>query len=316
MKLIPNLIFIVSFLVSSASYADDNLKMITIGTGNKNAVAYPLVSSICDTFNQYNTHKKVRCVVVSTAGSEENMDGIVSGRFDAGVIKADMEYNAYNGIGVFADKSYRDLRNVVGLHKEYLTMIVKNDSGITGLDDFKNKRIYIGNNGSGSRIMVDKLFSEKGWKDGDFQEIHEEQTDQIYNLFCDNKIDAAIYLVGHPNSIFNKTLTECNAKLISFSRKEIENYVDIFRHVYPATIKKWTYKNQKSDINTIASQLLLAASDKLDEEMVYNFVQIISEHYPEIQRNNPNLKGMPLFGPEINVIPLHKGVVRFHKNSH
>ena len=158
-------------------------------------------------------------------------------------------------------------------------------------------------------------FNETGWKESDFGEIHEESSDQIYNLFCNKKIDAAIYLVGHQNSIFNKTLKECGTKMISFSRREIESYVDIFRHVYPATIKRGTYQNQKGDINTIASQLLLATSEKLDEEMVYNFVQIISEHYPEIQKKNPNLYGASLFGPEINVIPLHKGVARFHKNS-
>ncbi len=53
-----------------------------------------------------------------------------------------------------------------------------------------------------------------------------------------------------------------------------------------------------------------------NEETVYNFVQVISEHYPEIQKKNPNLKGVPFFGPEINVIPLHSGVIRYYKNSH
>jgi TRAP transporter TAXI family solute receptor len=194
-------------------------------------------------------------------------------------------------------------------------MIVKNNSGINQLSDFKNKRIYIGNKGSGSRVMIDKLFAKNGWKGEDFKEVHEEQLEQIYSLFCNNKIDAAIYLVGHPNLIFGKTLAKCGVKLISFSRKEIESYADIFRHVYPSIIKKRTYNTQKSDINTVASQLLLAASDKLDEETVYNFVQIISDHYSEIQNKNPNLQGASLFGSEINGIALHKGVVRFYRNS-
>ena len=315
MKFITNLVYIVPFLLSFASYANDSVKIIKIGTGNKDAVAYPIMSSICDTFNRYNSSKGMSCEAISTGGSEENLNGIISGKYDAGVIKADMEYNAYNGIVIFASKPYRYLRNIMGLHYEYLTMIVRNDSGISEMKDFKNKRIYIGNKGSGSRIMVDKLFAETGWRASDFGEIHEESSDQIYNLLCNKKIDAAIYLVGHPNSIFNKTLKECGTKMISFSRREIESYVDIFRHVYPATIKRGTYKNQKGDINTIASQLLLATSDKLDEEMIYNFVQIISEHYPEIQKKNPNLYGASLFSPEINVIPLQKGVIRFHKNS-
>ncbi len=310
MKLFTKLAFIVPFLLSFSSYADSNAKIIKIGTGNKSAVAYPMMVSMCETFNKYNLNKKVSCVAISTNGSEENMEGVIDGKYDAGVIKADMEYNAYNGIGIFDKKSYRDLRNIIGLHKEYLTILVKKNSNISKLQDFKNKRVYIGNKGSGSRIMVDKLFAEQGWKEDDFQEVHEEPTDQIYNLFCKDQIDAAIYLVGHPNSIFKKTMADCNVKMIGFSRKEIESYTDIFRHIYPATIKKGTYSGQNKDIQTFASQLLLATSATMDEETVYNFVQVISEYYDEIQKKNQNLRDSSLFSAEINSIPLHKGALR------
>lgn len=314
-KYILLLLCVVSFLViSNNSYAQNDVS-INVGTGSKNALAYPIMSSICETFNKYSINKEDRCSAVSTGGSEDNLEGIFSGKYDAGVIKADMSYNAYNGIGVFSGKSYRKLRAIFGLHNEYLTMLVKKNSNIKSLQDFKNKRVYIGNKGSGSRLLVDRLFSNIGWKSVDFKESHEEPADQIYNLFCENKIDAAIYLIGHPNSIFMKTLSECNVQMISFSRKEIESYIDIFRHIYPATIKKGTYKEQKLDINTFASQLLLTTSEDFDEETIYNFVQVISDHYKEIQRKNPTLKGTNLFSSEVNVIPLHKGAARFYKNT-
>lgn len=294
---------------------DNNQKIIKIGTGNKDALAYPILSSICDTFNKNNTYSNVRCQAISTGGSEDNLDGIISKKYDAGVVKSDMEYNAYNGIGVFAGKPYRDLRTIFGLHNEYLTIIVKNGAKIDGLKDFKGRRVYIGNKGSGSRIMVDKLFTVNGWKNQDFKAIHEESSDKIHDLFCNDEIDAAIYLIGHPNNIFARTLKDCDVKLIGFSKQEIEKYVDIFRHISPAVVKKGTYPNQKQDISTFASQLLLASSVDLDEETVYNFVKIISEHYSEIQKNNPNLQEVVLFSPEIKVIPLHKGAIRFYKNS-
>lgn len=164
--------------------------------------------------------------------------------------------------------------------------------------------------------MVDKLFKDIGWKLYNFNELHEEGPNEIYNLFCKNKIDGAIYLVGHPNSIFIKTLNECNTKLISFSQKEIEEYIDSFRHISVSVIKKGTYPNQKQDIHTFSSQLLLATSANLDEKIVYNFVKIVSEHYPELQKKNPALKNVSLFGSEINVIPIHNGVIRFLNNSH
>lgn len=313
MKLTLCLCCIVSFLYSTVAFSQDNKKVITIGTGNKNALAYPVVSAMCDIFNKNNLDNKVSCKAIETGGSEDNLDGIVSGKYDMGVIKADMQYNAYNGVGTFYGKPYRELRTVLGLHNEFLTMIVKNNSKINSFEDFKYKRVYIGNNGSGSRILVDKLLKEIGWNKKDFKAIYEDQPDKIYDLFCQNKIDAAIYLVGHPNDIFTKTLKKCDVKLISFSRKEIESYIDFFPHVSTAVISKRTYKSQNYDINTFASQLLLASSTKIDEKIIYDFVQIMFEHQEELKSKVTILKGTSLFGSQVNVIPFHDGAVRYYK---
>jgi len=312
MKFLVAFICFVSFLITSLSSFAAGAEVINVGTGNVNALAYPIMSSICDTYNKHSVRKGIRCVVTSTSGSEDNLEGIFSGKYNAGVIKADMSYNAYNGIGIFVRNPYRKLRSIFGLHNEYLTILARDDSGIKSLNDFKGRRVYIGNKGSGSRIMVDKLFSKAGWKNEDFQEIHEEPTDRIHDLLCGDKVDAAIYLIGHPNKIFAKTLADCKVKMISFSRKEVESYVDSFRQVYPAVIKKGTYPNQKFDIHTFASQLLLTTSEDFDEELIYNFVQIVSENYKEIQEKNPQLKAMELFSKEVNAIPLHKGAARFY----
>ena len=191
---------------------------------------------------------------------------------------------------------------------------IRTNSNIRDFKDLKNKRVYIGNKGSGSRIMADKLFLEIGWKASDFQEVHEESADKIYNLFCENKIDGAVYLVGHPNVIFTKTLKECDTRLISFSRREIERYIDLFHHITPATVKKGTYFNQNRDVQTFASQLILASSSELDEEVIYNFVRVVAENYPKLQRENPSLRGSDLFGYDANIIPSHKGVSRYYRS--
>jgi TRAP transporter TAXI family solute receptor len=313
MKRTLYLCWIVSILYSGNIFAQNSHKIIKIGTGNKNALAYPVVSAICDIFNKNTLNKTISCKAIETGGSEDNLDGIISGKFDMGVIKADMQYNAYNGVGIFNGKSYRDLRTVFGLHNEFLTMIVKNNSEINNFGDFINKRVYVGNKGSGSRILVDKLFKEIGWTNQDFKEIHEDQADKIYDLFCQNKIDAAIYLVGHPNEIFAKTLKECNIKLISFSRKEIEDYIDFFPHIFTGVITKNTYKNQNNDIHTFVSQLLLASSSKVDEKIIYDFVQVIFEHQEELKSKISILKETSLLGSQTNVIPFHNGAVRYYK---
>lgn len=313
MKLSVYWYLIVSFLYSFNAFSQDNMRIIKIGTGNKNALAYPVVSAMCEVFNKNNINNKVSCQAIETGGSGDNLNGIISGKYDMGVIKADMQYKAYNGVGTFSGKPYRELRTIIGLHNEFLTMIVKNNSQIKSFEDFKGKRVYIGNNGSGSRILVDKLLREVGWSQKDFKAIYEDQPNKIYDLFCQNKIDAAIYLIGHPNDIFSKTLKKCDVKLISFSRSEIQNYIDFFSHISTAIISKGTYKNQNYNINTFASQLLLASSTKVDEKIIYDFVQIIFEHQDELKSKVATLKYVSFFGLQANVIPFHNGAIRYYK---
>lgn len=317
MRKITIFVLTVSFLLTRYAHAEDSSKrVIRIGTGNKSAIAYPTMSAMCDIFNKRNVHRNMSCEAIQTGGSEDNLKGIMSGKYDAGVIKADMEYDAYNGVGAHKGEPYRDLRTVFGLHNEYLTILVRNGSKINSFKDFKGKRVYLGNKGSGSRVMVNKLLKANNWTIGNFKEVFENSADNIKGLFCNNKIDAAIYLVGHPNKIFAETLKECGVKVIGFSRREIEDYVDLFRYASLSKIEKRTYKNQKLDISTLSSQLLLATSSTVEEEVIYSFVQIISENYEEIKTVNPILQNSNLFSSQINVIPLHKGTHRYFRSLH
>jgi len=93
MKFILNFAFIVSFLYSSTLYAENQKRIIRIGTGNKEALAYPIISAICDVFNKNTPDKNISCKAIETGGSEDNLNGIISGKYDLGVIKADMAYN-------------------------------------------------------------------------------------------------------------------------------------------------------------------------------------------------------------------------------
>lgn len=307
MKKVVWLILVVSFLYSRNCLGKE---IIGIGTGSKNALAYPVVKTMCDTYNKYNVYDNLKCYAVETGGSKENLDGIISGAYDAGVVKSDIEYNAYNGIGGNGGKEI-GLRNIFGLHEEYLTLAARKDSGIRNFRDFKGHKVYIGNNGSGSRIMVEKLLNYLGWDRSNFEYVDESESREIGKLFCEKKIDAAIYLVGHPNHIFQEALRKCDINLISFSRRELEEYVDIFRYVKLSKIRKETYKEINEDIETLSSQLMLVTSDRVNEKFIYNFVKIITSHFEEIKKKNKSLEGIDLFDPDVRVIPLHKGSERF-----
>ena len=282
-------ILICCIIIPTLAIASNSNQPITIkiGAGNKNVIAFTTVEKICEIYNKYKKNNNVSCLALETSGSNYNLEKLISGEIDMGVIAADVQYDAYNGIGKFAGKPQRNLKALFGLYMEKFGILVKKNSGINDFHDLPGKRININSVGSGNRVLVDKLFTKNGWKKSDFKEILEEQPRELPNLFCQNKIDAALYLVGHPNGVFTESIEKCGAKLISLNRKEVEDYVELFRYLFPATIEKHTYKGQNQDIKTIGSQLLLVTTDHLDDAVIYDFVQTVFEHYAALQHSPP-----------------------------
>jgi TRAP-type uncharacterized transport system substrate-binding protein len=120
-------------------------------------------------------------------------------------------------------------------------------------------------------------------------------------------------MVGHPNKIFSEILRDCDAQITSFSRVELEGYVEEFGEVYLGKINKNTYKNQDYDLETYKMQLMLSTSSDIDEELIYNFVQIVFDHQDEIKEKISTLKGVDLLGKTTHIIPFHKGAYRYYK---
>ena len=287
-------------------------EVLTIGTGSKKALAYPTIEGVCKIFNKYSTN--YACKPIETRGSEDNLKGITSGKFHMGVLKADMQYNSYNGMGFAQKNPNRSLRSLFGLHMEHLNIIVHKNSNIKDLNNLRGKNIYIGNKGSGSRIFVDRLLQNIGYNYEDFNKVYQGPTKTLEKLLCKQDLDIVLYLIGHPNKTIGNLLNSCDLKMISLPRRDLEKYIGSFLHISIDKIPKGAYRQVSKDLETISSQLVLTTSSNIDEEAINDFVQIIFENYQEIQETVPALKDTRIFDSLLRAgnIPFHPGAKKFY----
>ena len=267
-------------------------KVITIGSGGPAGVYYPIAFSMCEIFNKYNKDKEVICEAKLSPGAAHNIDAVDNGDFDMGIAQYNLQQDAYLGSGSFFGNPHQNLRMLFNLHYEYLTIIVKKDSGINKFSDLKGKKVNVSNPGSGTRILIEQMMKKMGWSFDDFAKIYEEDGSHLNKVLCaDNKADAAIYTIGHPNKAFDFILNKCNTKLISLSKSEIRNLVELDpKYYFAEAIPRKTYKSQRKDINTIAMQIVLFAYKNSDQEIINNFVHIISSHKDELMLEQPVLR--------------------------
>ena len=223
-------------LAMSTGAATAQEKFITIGTGGQTGVYYVVGQSICRLVNRESEKNGLRCTAPSTGASVANINAIKAGDQTMGVAQSDMQYNALEGQDPWKDDPFAGERAVFSIHPEPITVVARADSGIESFDDLKGKRVNIGNPGSGSRATMEIIMDRKGWSMDDFSLASELKAAEQSQALCDNKVDAIIYTVGHPNGSIQEATTSCASKLVPVTGEEIDKLVDENPYYSKATI--------------------------------------------------------------------------------
>ena len=97
----------------SASKTASKTTFVTIGTGGITGVYYPTGGAIAKIVNKKKDTYGIRCTVESTGGSVFNVNAVLAGDLQFGVVQSDRQYQAINGLAEWKDKgSQKDLRAV------------------------------------------------------------------------------------------------------------------------------------------------------------------------------------------------------------
>lgn len=304
-----------TFVATSAVQAET---FVTIGTGGQTGVYYQVGGAICRLVNKGTAKHDIKCTH-TTGGSVANINGIRAGDLDLGVAQSDWQFHAYNGTAPdkFPDGAFKDLRAVFSVHPEPFTVVVRADSGINAFADLKGKRVNIGNPGSGQRGTMEVVMEKMGWTMDDFALASELKSSEQSAALCDNKIDAMIFTVGHPNGSIQEASTSCESKVINVDNDVIQKLASDNDYYAMATIPGGMYKGTDSDVTTFGVGATFVTSTKTSADVVY---QIVKAVFGDIKRFK---KMHPAFGnldPKLMIknnlsAPLHEGAVRYYKEQ-
>jgi TRAP transporter TAXI family solute receptor len=291
---------------------------VTIGTGGQTGVYYVVGGSICRLVNRGTKNHGIKCTH-TTGGSVSNLNGLRSGDLDMGVAQSDWQYHAYNGTAPdkFPEGAYKDLRAVFSVHAEPFTVVARTDSGITTFDDLKGKRVNIGNPGSGQRGTMEVVMEKMGWSMGDFALASELKSAEQSQALCDNKIDAMVFTVGHPNGSIKEATTSCDAIVVPVEGPVIEKLAADNDYYAMATIPGGMYNGTDSDVTTFGVGATFVASTATDDETVYQMVKAVFDNFKRFKKLHPAFANLEPSNMIVNNLsaPLHDGAVRYYKEQ-
>ncbi len=303
-------------VVAAAPTKAEETKFITIGTAGQTGIYYVVGQSICKFFNRNSATHGYRCTAPATGGSIANLNGIAAGDLDLATVQSDWQYHALKGTSTFADSGPNEkLRSVFSAHPDVVTVVARADSGIETLDDLRDKKVNIGNPGSGSRATAEVLLDTIGIKVEDLALASELKSAEQSQALCDNKIDAMIFSAGHPVGNIKEATVACDTVFLQLSGEKIDAMVEKTPYYAKATIPAGMYKGQPDTIHTYGPLATLVTSSDTDEEAVYQVVKAIFDNFDRFKDLHPAFNHLveSSMVANGNLAPLHPGALRYYK---
>ena len=289
-------------------------EFITIGTGGVTGTYYPTGGAICKFVNQYKKESKIRCSVESTDGSLYNLNTLKNGDLDFAIVQSDIVYQASKGIGSFKNEKFSDLKTIMAIYPELLTLVTKKDANINNLLDIKGKRISLGNSGSGNETTTLSLFDESNIKKSDLKDTLSLSPTEMPEALKNNRIDGYFYMVGHPTVNIKDAASSINVKIVPFEDKILDSLIEKYPYFAKSNIQAGTYKGQTTDISTFGVKAVLVTTENMDDNIVYFLVKAILENFDEFKKLHPAYSNITkeslLDGLSA---PLHDGAKRYFK---
>jgi hypothetical protein len=324
-KFAVTLFVIVSF--AGKTYSAE-LSFFTIGTGGTAYTYYPVGGMIANAISKppgsRECGKGGSCGVdgliasaVSSRGSVDNVNAIISGLRNSGFAQSDVAYWAYTGTGTMEGKEpAKDLRTIAALFEEHIHLVTLKKSKIKSVKDLKGKKVSLDEPGSGTYVDALLILEANGLSEKDVQAEAlkgNAATDALRN----GKVDAIFVVAGYPTGALVELASSVSIKLIPIDGAGAKKLTDKHGFFSQSSIPEDTYEGVKST-NTVAVGAQWFTSAKEDDDLIYNITKALWNAESRKLMDVGHSKGKTIT-PDTALagvgVPLHPGAERFYKEA-
>lgn len=312
----------------AASAQAQDLKFFTIGTGGTAYTYYPVGGVIANAISKPPGSRECgqggSCGVdgliasaVSSRGSVDNVNAIISGLRSSGFAQSDVAYWAYTGTGTMEGKEpAKDLRTIAALFEEHIHLVALKDSGINSVADLKGKRVSLDEPGSGTYVDANLILEANGLSVSDV-DAEALKGGAASEALRNGKIDAFFVVAGYPTGSLVELASAAEIKLVPIDGDGAKALADKYGFFALSEIPADAYPGVAA-ANTVSVGAQWFTSAKEDDELIYNITKALWNKESRKLLDVGHAKGKTIT-PETALsgvgVPLHAGAERFYKEA-
>jgi TRAP transporter TAXI family solute receptor len=278
---------------------------------------FQVVANAMQVFKPMKASEDFKVRAQSSAGSVENLRKVNSGKAQMGVVYSGHVFLGRNGQMKNDPKKYEDVMAVAWLYGAPGQLVVRKDSGIKSVKDLVDKKVGVGNAGSGAFANAELFFTHMDvW---DKIERNAMGYNDAAQAFGNKQLDAFWLFTAFPSGAVIMAAQTNDIELIDLGKDaESSGFFDQYPYFSKITVPADTYRGVDYASNSFQDSALWVANSKVTDDTVYKMLSMIytDEGLAHMKEQKKTFKLMSLdTGAQGVVTPWHPGAVKFWKEK-
>ena len=256
-------------------------------------------------------------VTLDIGGGTSNLLNVMAGKTSFGLTSGTTIPEALKGAKVFKGKEAlaKKVRVAAVLYPNYLFWVVWADSDVTSVQQLKGKSVNVMPKSFSYQALNQQMLGALGIKYGDFSKVNYLNFNDAVAQMKDKHVDAYLGPGEENYAPIVQLAAHAPIRILSFSEEEIGKMNTANPAAVPFTLDKKHY-DQKADVNTVQTFVLIVTNEDVPEERVYKFTKNL---YGGLSEFAGAVKAMGRVDPKnatLNVgAPRHAGMDRYLKEA-
>jgi TRAP transporter TAXI family solute receptor len=179
-----------------------------------------------------------------------------------------------------------ELRSVLSLYPELVTIVARTDANIHVLADIAGRRVSVGSLATGPRTTWNLISPDLDLTRP--VRLTELRQDETTSALCSGAVDANFFVVGHPSGLVSGWLAACPSNFVTLSGPVVDKLISRYPFYARGFIPTTLY-HVPGTILSFGPVATLVTSASSDPQMVAAIAKAIMTHVVELRAMHPAL---------------------------
>ncbi|MEU5400356.1 TAXI family TRAP transporter solute-binding subunit [Streptomyces sp. NPDC005963] len=247
-------------------------------------------------------------------GSQQNLARVASGEADFTVATADAVAKYIRD----GKPGHERLRGCARLYDDYVQLVVPKFSELNKIEDLRGKKVGIGPEGSGVRLIADRLLAAAGLDPAEDITPVPAGIDVVPQLLKQGKLDAFFWSGGLPTRAVQSLSEQYPIRLLPLDSRlvdKVHSVSDAASYYRLAVMPPDAYLEAQAglQISTMAVPNLLVTTARIDADLVKGFTRTVIKSRDRIGNTVHPAQLVDLrTAIYTDPLPLHEGATRYY----